>query len=461
MESEFINSLEPRMIIDILYEQEVITQDEHLNLNDIDIQQNDRRCQLLELIATRGEKAFTKFKQAIAKISELSALSNELEVVDYCDFKQTYSSKPELTNLSKKRKEPASRSSQKWRKKCRKEHESEVYKTKRKQLKKLLKSDMVPRPVSSERKQIKYVESAFDKLADMYNNGQSREFALECVSLKEERPQCYDTLFTVAYMQVLFAQLKLDYTGEKTYLAEAKSLMPKTKDPMYSQLLVLSPQTRKYLLQRKFEKLQKLIDDRKMIVQSNPWHCTGRGAAWVYYNEGRAKSLQLDMITGDAETSCVWIMRERIMESYNRSLEHFNEEMGQDRIYGAAAVKFQLVVLLLRCGCNGHGMCRKINLSKKDATTADFIMEQYEGSNTISCPILEMYFRIANCDRMFRKNLKRDALKNAERALVLARDNMTEFVQPIQNRIDYLRLHTRQFERPLIPATDVSTESPY
>ncbi|XP_060072901.1 uncharacterized protein LOC132552725 [Ylistrum balloti] len=462
MAFDFINNLEPRLIIDFLYEQEVITLDELSTLNDTDLKQIDRRWQLLDSVAARGQKAFCIFKQAIENTPELSELSNELKIVDFTTFKQSLQSKPGVSRLTS-----TTKISRKRRRACenenRKSRDSEQYKRARKDTKQLVEATRVPRPVSSERKHIKHVEKTFDILADMYNNGQSNEFAIECIKLQAERPNCNDTLFTVAYMQVLFAQRKLDYVSEKTYLVVAKNLMPKTKDPLYSQLLVLSPQTRKYLLQKKFAKLQNIIDDRKMIVQSDPLHCTGRGAAWVYYNEGRSNALQLDMISdkSEGEAKAVDVMRERTLESYNRSLQHFNEEKGQDRIYGAAYVKFQLVVLLLRCGCNGLGMGRKTKVPKKDEKIADFIMKEYEESNSITCPILTMYFSIANCDRMFRKNLLKEALRNAETALILAKENMTEYIQPIQNRVDYLRRNTAQFTKPLILEADSSTDLPY
>lgn len=463
MENEFINSLEPRLIIDYLYEYEVISKDEHTSLNDEDKPQHIRRRHLLDYITTRGDKKFSKFKQAIGNIRELSELSKELEHVDYSNFKQVHSRKQEPTDLSGKRKESTPKLARKRRKRRRKEisqlPESEDYKTMRRELKTLLKSG--PVTVSSVRKPIKYVEREFNKLADMYNYGQMREFSVQCIRIKEEMPDSDDLSFTVKYMQVLFAQLKLDHTIESICLAEAKALVPKTSDVMYSQLLVLSPQTRKSLLHRQFGKLQEQLDESKAIIQSNPMHFTGRAAGWVYYNEGRAKALQLDAFRCIGESSDVYVerMREQIMKSFTLSLQHFSYEQGQDRIYGSAAVKFQLVVLLYQCGFNGLEMDRNLKISRKNQETADFIMEQYEGSNTLSCPILEMYFRIANCDRLFRKSLRHDALKNAKRALELAEENMTEFVQPVQNRIDYLRRHTIQIETLPVPETESSNES--
>ncbi|XP_060063624.1 uncharacterized protein LOC132544075 [Ylistrum balloti] len=449
MESDLINNLEPRLIIDFLYENEVITQEEHNVFNDVETPRKNRSRQLLECIETRGDRAFVLFKQAIADKPEL------------CEYYKQIKDERSFRIQSPRKRKRAGETEQ--NKLTKRPSVSKQYKRMRKETKQLILAPRVTRPVSSERKHIRYVEKAFDKLADMYNNGQSSEFAVECIRLREYRPNCYDTWFTVEYMKVLFAQRKLDNTAVKESLSLAKKLMPKTTDPMYSQLLLLSPQTRKYLLQRKYAKLQQITDDRKMIVESNPAHCTGRGAAWVYYNEGRSNALQLDMMTGTVHNTgkSVEIMRERTIESYNRSLQHFNEDKGQDRIYGAAYVKFQLVVLLLRCGCNGLGMSSKTNVPKKDAKIADYIMEQFEGSKSELCPILEMYFSIANCDRMFRKNLLNEALKNAERALSLATENMTEYVQPIQNRVDYLRHHTSQVTKPLLSESATSTEVSY
>ncbi|OWF37564.1 hypothetical protein KP79_PYT25292 [Mizuhopecten yessoensis] len=450
MESDLIKSLEPRLIIDFLYEQEVITLDEHGTLNDdTNIPRNDRRRQLLEYIKTRGEKAFSLFKEAVASKPELSELSNQLKGT-------------QIYRTGSPRKRRKTRGDEPY-KRPRKSQASKQYKRMRKETKRLAAMTVVPKPLSSERKHIKYVEKAFDKLADMYNNGQHIQFAVECEKLKADRHDCADTLFTVAYMQILFAQQKLDCTSEENLLALSKSLVPKTKDPMYSQLLLLSPLTRRYILQRRFGKFKDINDEGIMIVESNPLHCTGRGAAWVYYNEGRSNALQLDLITdkNEGESQPEEIIRERTLRSYNRSLQHFNEDKGHDRTYGAAYVKFQLVVLLLRCGCNGLSMGRKISLQKKDAKVADDIMKRYEESNSIFCPILEMYFSIANCDRMFRKSLPQDALRYAERALELAKDNMREYVQSIQNRIDFLRRNTFQFTKPMLTEEDTSTELPY
>lgn len=281
---------------------------------------------------------------------------------------------------------------------------------------------------------------AFNYLSTLINQGDYEKFETLSTKLKMRFPKNYDLMCILGYLHASRDLFRTEFESAKKHINVTMELLPKTSNPRYFALELLTAKTRMYISQKKLEKLQNILDEAMMILESDPGGCTGRAAGWLYINHARNKTAQL---------SCLNLRKPNAFNTYNklfesaktsfqRSMTNFEKDGGKDGPFGYGYALCRLVILLLRCGDNGMTM-GTIKPPDSDVTSAGSYIRHLEDSDIPITKILEMHLRLAKCDYYFRLSNFVRALEHATEAVNIATElNMLEFTEHAQNRVTFL-----------------------
>ena len=283
---------------------------------------------------------------------------------------------------------------------------------------------------------------AFNHLSSLINQGKYDIFERASEQLDLKYSNNADMSCLLAYLSAsrwLFGN-KMDEA--KREIKRGLVLVPKTSNPKYFTVELYTAKTRMYITQKKLSKLDSALEDVKQVIETDPIGCTGRAAGWLYMNDGRGKTSQMDLINVSSPNGIRAhnMLFNSAKTSLLKALANFNEDGGKDGPFGCGFALCRLAILLLRCGDNGLSMDTLVP-SRDDIQCAGMYLKRLEES-TIPIPkILKVHLLIAKCDFYYRKGNNVRALENATAAYQLAKEvNMMEFRGHAQNRQQFLNL---------------------
>jgi len=286
---------------------------------------------------------------------------------------------------------------------------------------------------------------AFNYLSTLINQGEYSKFDTVSAELKMKFPTNYDLLCILGYLNASRELFRNDCDTAKQHIESTLKLVPKTSNPRYFTLELFTAKSRMYITRKKLEKLQTILDEAMMILESDPVGCTGRAAGWLYINDARNKTAQMSCLNlrKPGSSGAYNKLFENARTSFQRAMTNFKRDGGKDGPFGFAYALCRLMILLLRCGDNGGTMGHVVPL-EDDVKTAESYIRHLEESDIPIPKILEMHLRLAKCDYFYRRNNIIRALEHAEEASRIATDiNMMEFTEHAQNRVMFLRSKMR------------------
>lgn len=300
-----------------------------------------------------------------------------------------------------------------------------------------------PAALTSHGLQKKKIHVTFNFLSNLINEGSYDEFENMTSQLRLKFPNNHDMCCMLSYLQASRCMFQTDTKTARLHINTALSIVNKTSNPKYFTVELITANTRRYLAEKKYGKLQDALDSVKMIIESDPLGCTGRAAGWMYLNAAKQMTSQIALLNFDRPKS-IEIYRKRFKSakiSIELALSHFQQDGGNDGPFGFGYGLCRLALLHLRCGDYGQTM-GTLYPSTEDIGLAKNCLDQI-GNLNISIPkILDAHFLLAKCDYQFRiKNITR-ALQHAKSAYALSQEiNMMEFdfAKQVSNRITFLK----------------------
>ena len=309
-----------------------------------------------------------------------------------------------------------------------------------------VKDDNVMRTVSSIRAkgQQKKVISAYDLLSNLLNDGEYVQFDLKSSDFLKKHSENGDMHYVISYLQVCKHLNQSDCDGAKPYMTTAIALAQHTSNPHYALIEMLSTKTRKYIIQKKLGKLETVLDDIKMMVETDPTGIPGRVAGWLYLNDGRFKATELNCLNLNKPNAMTAYdhLFSKARDSFQKSIEYFRLEKGKDGYFGFAYAQTLLIILLMRCGDNGKTM-GMIEPPKEHISSAAKYIQNLENTDIPIVSFLRISFCLAKCDYKFRISCMISAAEHARTAYNLATElGIMEFKEHAQNRLLYLSIRT-------------------
>ncbi|KAK3596774.1 hypothetical protein CHS0354_038775 [Potamilus streckersoni] len=281
----------------------------------------------------------------------------------------------------------------------------------------------------------------FNFLSSIINQGNFKRFESLSSYLRKKYYQDSDMLCLLGYFNASTELFKTNITSAKKHIDSALKIAPKTSNPKYFTLELFTVKTRIYIMRKKMEKLQEIMDDAKMIIEADPVGCTGRASGWLYLNESRSIMIQTGILNFRKKRSFdtyTWL-HEKAKTSLRKALANFQEDGGKDGPFGFGYALCLLVILLLRCGENGLTM-GVLSPPEEDVKQAGDLLQQLENSEIPIPKILDVDHYVAKSDYQYRRGNIIRAFEHAQRAHDLAIElNMQEIVQHAYNRLVFLR----------------------
>ncbi|XP_033734313.1 uncharacterized protein LOC117323289 [Pecten maximus] len=284
-------------------------------------------------------------------------------------------------------------------------------------------------------------ETVFNSLSTLINQGQYEQFEKFALGIQQKQSSDKDIMCILDY---LFASRFLhaaDVDSAKTYIESGLKLAQATSYPKYFTLEFLTSQTRMLSIKRKFEKLQRTLDDAKMMIEADPACCTGRAAGWLYMNDVKHLMVQISMLnTKRSNYPSVYEHLYKLgKNSCEKSLDHFKREEGNDGPFGFVFALCRLIILLLRCG--DRGMYKVgVSPSAEDIELAGRYLRQIEDSDIPIPTFLKVPLLLAKSDYHYRRQHIIRALEYAEEAFILiTKKSILEFKEQALNRMTFLR----------------------
>ncbi|KAL3868613.1 hypothetical protein ACJMK2_041409 [Sinanodonta woodiana] len=281
----------------------------------------------------------------------------------------------------------------------------------------------------------------FNFLSSVINQGNFKRFESLSSTLGKKYHQEPNMLCLLEYFNASTELFKTNISSAKKHIDTALNIAPRTSNPKYFTLELFTVKTRIYIMKKKMEKLQEIMDDAKMIIEADPVGCTGRAAGWLYLNESRSIMIQTGILNFRKKRSFdtyTWL-HEKAKTSLTKALTNFQEDGCKDGPFGFGYALCLLVILLLRCGENGLTM-GVLSPPEEDVKQAGDLLQQLENSEIPIPKILEVDYYVAKSDYQFRRGNTIRAFEHAQRAYDLAIElNMQEIVQHAYNRLVFLR----------------------
>ncbi|XP_060081645.1 uncharacterized protein LOC132560955 isoform X2 [Ylistrum balloti] len=301
-------------------------------------------------------------------------------------------------------------------------------------------------------------EIVFNSLSTLINQGRYDQFEKCAVEIRLKQGSDKDISCTLDYLFASRFLHSVDVDSAKRYIKTGFKLARQTNNPKYFTLELLTSQTRMLSIKKKFEKLQRTLDDAKMMIEADPTSCTGRAAGWLYMNDVKHIMVQISMLNTQRSTypSVYEHLYKIAKKSCEKSLDNFKREEGNDGPFGFGFALCRLIILLLRCG--DRGLYREDVLpSVEDIELAGKYLRQLEDSDIPITAFLKVPLLLAKSDYHYRRKHVLRALEYAEEAFLLAVNNsILEFKEQAQNRITFL--HSKMDAELLTDSIDLSAE---
>lgn len=288
------------------------------------------------------------------------------------------------------------------------------------------------------------LEVAFNLLSTMINQGQYDRFDRYSTGLKQRCQHNADMMCILGYLSASKDLFRTDFDSAKKHITTAMDLVPKTSNPKYFTLELFTALTRMYITRKKLNKLQRTLDDAKMIIASDPVGCTGRASGWLYMNDARNMTALISMLNVHKHKfiTTYKTLHEQAKQSFQLSLKNFQRDGGKDGPFGFGYALCRLTILLLQCGDSGRTM-DILHPASEDIELAGSYIRHLEDSDIPIPKILEVHFLLAKSDYQYRRGNMVRALECAEAAYKLATEiNMLEFTDHALNRVTFLRTKT-------------------
>ncbi|XP_052794547.1 uncharacterized protein LOC128227764 [Mya arenaria] len=284
------------------------------------------------------------------------------------------------------------------------------------------------------------LQVAFNYLSTLINQGEYTKFEDTTTQLRVRFPKHYDLMCILGYLQASRDLFKTDFDSAKWRINDTMALVPKSSNPRYLTLELITAKTRMYLTQKKMEKLKTTLEEAMMIMETDPLGCTGRAAGWLFINHARNMTAQLSYLnlSKPGAFNVYNGIFNTAKTSFLRSMTNFKRDGGNDGPFGFGFALCRLVILLLRCGDNGLTM-GLIKPPDDDIISAEKYMRHLEDSDIPITKILEMQLRLAKCDYVFHRSHLTRAFEHATEAYNLATAmNLLEFTEHAHNRMSFL-----------------------
>ncbi|XP_060077969.1 uncharacterized protein LOC132557496 [Ylistrum balloti] len=290
----------------------------------------------------------------------------------------------------------------------------------------------------------KHLEVAFNLLSTMINQGQYDKFEQFSIGIKHKYHHNADMMCILGYLHASKDLFNTKFDSAKRHITSAMDLVPKTSNPKYFTLELFTALTRMYITQKKIQKLQRTLDDAKMIIEADPVGCTGRAAGWLYMNDARNKTAVIGMLNVHSSNfiNSYRNLHAQAKRSFQLSLVNFERDGGKDGPFGFGYALCRLTILLLQCGDSGLTM-DVLHPDSDDIELAGGYLRKLEDSNIPIPKILEVHYLLAKCDYQYRRGNTVRALEYAEASHRLATEiNMLEFTEHAHNRVVFLKMKT-------------------
>lgn len=301
------------------------------------------------------------------------------------------------------------------------------------------KCTFINRPLGSSKSPLElktYLVVAFNYLSTLINQGQVNLFERFATAFQNKYCNDPDLMCLLEYLHASSELFKTNTDSAKKHLTTALEMVPKTSNPEYFTVEILSARTRMYLGKRQLEKFQTTLDDALMIIESHSTYF-GHGAGWLYLNQARNYMTQMGFLNFSHANSitALKMLHEKSADSLRKSICFFQEDVGKDGPFGFGYAICRLVVLLLQCGDNGRTM-KVLKPSNENINLAGNHLRVLESTQNGMPKILQMYFNLAKCDYYYRKGNTQLAIDHAEIANKLEIElQVLEFSRNATNRL--------------------------
>lgn len=284
----------------------------------------------------------------------------------------------------------------------------------------------------------------FEHLVQLIYQGNYIEFETKASEFMTRYHDNPDMVCTLSFLQASRCLFETDLSKVKRCIKKVFETIPKTSNPMYFELELMSALLRLYMSEKTFGKVEALLADAKMMVKLNSVHCSGRSVGWLYMFDSRYKTICMSAVHPDRPNSIQQykIYLEEASKSNQIAMDHFQQDRGIDSQIGFNYTVIRSAMLLLQCGDNGCTM-DVLQPPEDNISRAKDYLDWLENSNNRIPKFLKVHFLLAKCDYFYRCNNSIRALENAEDAYTIALDmKLQSYAEHAYNRLCHLKKHS-------------------
>ncbi|XP_033740774.1 uncharacterized protein LOC117327753 isoform X2 [Pecten maximus] len=174
----------------------------------------------------------------------------------------------------------------------------------------------------------KRLDFAFNTLVTLMNRGLFDQFNSLNGRLRRRYKLDFDMRCVLGYLQANLELHKSNFDGAKQQIESALTICGKTTNTRYFTLELLGTKARMLLYQKKFEKLQDVVDAAKMIIETDVVASSGRAAGWLHVQEGRLMAAQIDLLnpTRVNFAGAHHFLHKRAKASFEKALANFQKD---------------------------------------------------------------------------------------------------------------------------------------
>ncbi|XP_069130070.1 uncharacterized protein [Argopecten irradians] len=298
----------------------------------------------------------------------------------------------------------------------------------------------------------KRLDVAFNTLVTLMNRGLFDEFNSLNNRLRRHCKIDFDMRCVLGYLQANLELHKSNFDGAKQQIESAITICHKTTNPRYFTLELLGTKARMLLYQKKFEKLQEVVDDARMLIETDIVAASGRAAGWLHVQEGRLMASQIDLLnpTRVNFAGAHHLLHKRAKVSFEKALANFQKDKSEYGPVGYMYTMCRLIILLLQCGENGLAM-DILRPDPSEIESSGKYLLQVAGSDVTSRKVLNMHYHLASSDYYFRSENMTKAFECADLAHDLAKQlDMNEFMVHAYNRLVFLKAQVLTFSKEIV-----------
>lgn len=281
----------------------------------------------------------------------------------------------------------------------------------------------------------------FNRLSTMLNNGNTRDFSATCDAILGRSCVNFDVHCIVKYLQACRHSFNENFAAAKMVIKEGKDISKKTSSPVQYIVYLLSCQCWIYIKSKRFEKLNSCLTDAEQLISTNTVLCQGMATGWIRLD--RAKYV-LPLITSKYPKKAPRLIK-RVCSLLDQALEQFQREKSRDGPYGIAYSLILKAIVLLRCGSVMDTVA--LPVSDEDVREAEILLAQADSSEIGLPQVLRATYYNAMSDLNVRRGKLVRAKEYAEQALEVATSlSLPEFLREAEARIGYLRVQIARLD---------------